>query len=81
MTLEMGGVIAKAFPKYARNAPKFELPDLLTRFLALFDPNLKMALIDLGCRYTVDPSYVTELTGVNFRPAEDAIVAMGSSLI
>ena len=78
---EIGAILADALPQYARNVPKFQLPDWLTRFLSLLDPNLKLCLMDLGIRYTVDASYVTDLTGVSFRSAKEAIEAMGNSLV
>mmetsp|Transcript_9343 Transcript_9343/g.16292 ORF Transcript_9343/g.16292 Transcript_9343/m.16292 type:complete len:355 (-) Transcript_9343:169-1233(-) len=79
--LDIGRTLGKAFPKYANKVPRYTLPNWLIRLGAYFDPALKLGLIDLGCRYEADSTYVTELTGVTFRPASEAIQAMGQSLI
>ncbi|UCG88165.1 MAG: hypothetical protein JSW71_06375 [Gemmatimonadota bacterium] len=47
----------------------------------LFDRALKSVTPDLGVMPVADSAYVTELTGVKFRPAEEAVKAAGQSLI
>lgn len=79
--IEMGRILGEAFPDHKGKIPKYALPDWLCRIAALFDKSLQMSLVDLGMRYEMDARYTTELTGVTFRPAKEAIQAMGQSLI
>lgn len=77
---EIGEVLREAFPAYAKKIPARELPAWLVRLLALFDRNLASVLPDLGCTPHVDAAYVTELTGLRFRPAREAVIEAGRSL-
>ena len=78
---EMGRVLCKAFPGYCETIPSRTLPGLLVRFLANFNPTMKTVVPDIGLVALGDNAYVTEITGVEFRPAEDAVCAAGQSLI
>jgi len=78
---DISKVLAESFPQYASKIPKWTAPKWLIRVLALFDPQLRQILLDLDTRAQVDSSYVTDLTGVEFRPASEAIRAMAESLI
>lgn len=78
---EMGIILAAAFPAFARKIPTRELPAWAVRFMALFDSNLKSVLADLGRRRIAKTAYVTEKTGIAFRPAKEAIEAAAESLI
>jgi hypothetical protein len=49
--------------------------------LAIFDRTLKPVVPDIGVRPVADNAYVTELTGITFRPAKEAVQAAGQSLI
>ena len=53
---------------------------VVVRFAGLFDRALRALRCDLGVTPTADSSYVTQLTGVTFRPAREAVVAAGQSL-
>jgi dihydroflavonol-4-reductase len=57
------------------------LTGFLVRFLANFNPTLRTVVPDNGLVALADNAYVTEMTGVEFRPAEDAVRAAGQSLI
>ncbi len=78
---EMALILAAAFPAFARKIPTKELPAFIVRFMALFDPKLKSVLADLGRRRIAKTAYVTEKTGIAFRPAKEAIEAAAESLI
>jgi hypothetical protein len=47
----------------------------------LFDRSLKSVVPDIGTRPVADAAYVTELTGIGFRPADEAVRAAAQSLI
>jgi hypothetical protein len=78
---QMGRVLCRAFPDYCEKIPTRTLPGFLVRFLANFNPTLKTVVPDIGLVALADNAYVTEMTGVEFRPAEDAVRAAGQSLI
>ena len=78
---EMARELARAFPAYARKIPTYQLPAGIIGLLAMFEPALKAILPDLGTRVSADSRYVTQLTGVTFRPAIEAVRAAGASLI
>ena len=78
---QMSRVLGNAFPDYANKVPTRTMPGFLVRLLAKFNPTLKTVIPDLGLTAKVDNAYVTEMTGVEFRPAEEAVRAAGQSLI
>jgi hypothetical protein len=77
----MGAILRDGFPQYAKKIPKGALPDFFVRFLSNFDRTLKSVTPDLGVVSTAESAYVTELTGVCFRPAEEAVREAAQSLI
>lgn len=78
---EMGNILRNAFPGYDKKIPHRTLPFFLIRLLSNFDRALKSVLPDMGVRPIADNTYVTEITGVKFRPSEEAVRAAGQSLI
>jgi len=78
---EMSAVLRTACPERARKIPKWTLPTIVTRLAAMFDPNIRAAIPDLGVRPLPQSTYVTELTGVAFRPAAESVADAGRSLI
>ena len=78
---DMAVMLRDAFPDRPRRIPTRVLPSLVVRLLALFDRQLRSLLGDLGVAARADSAYVTTLTGVNFRPARESVVAAGQSLI
>ena len=78
---EICDILREAFPAYAKKIPAKELPAWFVRLAALFDRTLAAVIPDLGCAPHADTAYVTELTGVRFRPAREAAIAAGESLI
>ncbi len=78
---EMGRILRNAFPDYAKKIPTRTLPGFLVRFLAVFDRALKSVIADVGVIPAADNAYVIEMTGISFKPAEEAVRAAGQSLI
>lgn len=77
----MGKILKEAFPKEGKKIPTGELPAFLVKLLSNFDASLKTVLPDLKVIPQANSEYVTELTGVKFRPAKEAVIAAGQSLI
>lgn len=64
-----------------RKVPTAKLPAWAARAGAMFDRNLALIKPDIGLRPRADADYVTDLTGVTFRPALEAALASARSLI
>ena len=78
---EMAVILRAEFPDLAKKIPTAVLPGFFVRFLSIFDRTLKSVTPDLGVSPYADNAYVTALTGVSFRPAEEAVRAAGRSLV
>jgi dihydroflavonol-4-reductase len=78
---EMGEILREAFPEFSRKIPKRVLPDLIVRALALFDRSLRSVTPNLGHVVRSDSGYVTDLTGVSFRPSAEAVREAARSMI
>ncbi|WP_421785579.1 NAD-dependent epimerase/dehydratase family protein [Hyphobacterium sp.] len=74
-------ILREAFPAFKKKIPTGELPAWLVRFLAFFDRSLRSVTSDLGRRRNAKTAYVTEKTGIAFRPAREAVIAAAESLI
>lgn len=77
---EMADILRKAYPK-AENLSKGVVPSWLLKFSSLFDDRSKTILADLGIFHDVDAAYVSSITQVVPRPAEEAVLAAAQSLI
>ncbi|MBD3237426.1 MAG: NAD-dependent epimerase/dehydratase family protein [Candidatus Eisenbacteria bacterium] len=78
---EMAALLKQTFPERGKKIPSLTLPAAAVRGLALFDRSLKTVLADMNVAPDAQNEYVTELTGVRFRPAREAVIAAGQSLI
>ncbi len=78
---EMAAILRAELGTAARHVPKMVLPDFVIRVMGLFDPTMGNILADIGVKPVADAAYVTSLTGVRFRPAREAVVAAGKSLV
>jgi len=78
---DIGALIKKSYPVEGKKCPTGELPNIVVRTVALFDDRIKSVVPDLGTFHTADTSYVTDITGVKFRPAEDTVVETARYLI
>jgi dihydroflavonol-4-reductase len=65
----------------ARKVPKLQAPDVLVRFLALFDPSVRTILPDLGVRTEYSNAKAKTQLGWSPRPLDDSIVDCARSLI
>ncbi|MBT8399722.1 MAG: NAD-dependent epimerase/dehydratase family protein [Rhodothermia bacterium] len=77
---EMGRVLREEFSERTK-IPYRELPAFLVRLMSVFDRSLKSITNDLGVVPVADSAYVTELTGVEWRSAAEAVRAAGHSLV
>lgn len=77
---EIATILADAFPDYKHQIPKTTFPAFLVRIISRFDPALRSIVPDLAVVPTADSQYVTDLTGIAFRPAIEAVKAAGDSL-
>ncbi len=77
---DMGRILRAAFPD-RKKIPYREVPAFLVRLMSTFDRSLKSVISDLGIVPVADSAYVTELTGVAFRPAEEAVRSAADSLV
>jgi dihydroflavonol-4-reductase len=78
---EIGAILLKRFPEFRRALPTRELPDLVVRLIALFDPTLRAVVPDLGEKKAVANEKARRALGLQLRTAEEAIVGMAQSLI
>lgn len=76
---EIAALLRSEYPK-ARDLPKGELPNFITKLAAHVDDRIHAITADLGVYMTADVGYVTNLTGVIPRPAKEAVKATAQSL-
>jgi len=79
--VDISKYLAVSFPKYASKLPTWVAPKWLVHILALFDAKLKRLIPDMETRLDYNAAYVTELTGVKFRPSREAVYAMADSMV
>jgi len=77
---QMADILREALPEHADTIKARVLPDFMVKLLALMVPGLRSLLPDLGVVARADAVYVTELTGVRFRPAREAVAAAGRAI-
>lgn len=73
-------ILREAFPDRAKKIPTATLPAFMVRALAIFDRNLASVVPDLGVEPHTDTGYVTDLTGLTFRSARDAVIDAAAAL-
>lgn len=78
---EMAAALRQDLGPAARRVPTRTLPNFMVRPLSMVDRSLKSVLPDIGTRPVADSGYVTEMTGVSFRPAREAVLASALSLV
>ena len=78
---EIADICRQAYPERGKKLPKGELPNFIVRIAAIFDDRIKAVVSDLGTYHEVDNEYVTDLTGVNFRPAKQSVLDSCAYLI
>lgn len=78
---EMATIMRAELGHAAQRVPKIVLPNFVIRVMGLFDPTMRNIMADIGVKPIADAAYVTALTGVKFRPAREAVIAAGESLV
>jgi nucleoside-diphosphate-sugar epimerase len=77
---QLGQLMARELPDLKSKVPRFELPDVAVRALAVADKRLKTILPELGHVKEFSNAKARKELGLNFRSAEDAAVAAIASL-
>ncbi|GGA34272.1 SDR family oxidoreductase [Paenibacillus physcomitrellae] len=80
-TLGVAKILRKHLGEDAKNVPNRELPNLVVRVSALFNPNLRMIASLLGQDMSTSNEKAKRLLGWKPRSAEEAIVATGKSMM
>ncbi|MGD9671196.1 MAG: SDR family oxidoreductase [Hyphomicrobiaceae bacterium] len=76
----IGRQMAATLPDLARKVPKFEMPDIMVRALAIADKRLRTVLPELGTIRRCDNSKARDRLGHSFRSSEEAIADAARSL-
>ncbi|MBM6996567.1 aldehyde reductase [Paenibacillus sp. DXFW5] len=80
-TLEVANILRKHLGEDAKNVPKGELPNLVVRVAAVFNPKLRMIASLLGQDMSTSNQKAKRLLGWTPRSAEKAIIATGKSMV
>ncbi len=78
--IAFGQLMVEECPDLKSKAPRFELPDIAVRGLAIFDPRLRTVLSELGYPRFCSNAKARAILGHTFRPANDAVRAAARSL-
>ncbi len=78
---EIAEILAAEFGPRGFRIPTRRLPAFLLRFVALFDPTVRLVLADLNRRQDLDNTAIRRDLGWSPHAREDTIIATGNSLI
>lgn len=78
--IEVGRLIADVLPDLAKTVPRFELPDIAVRGLALVDARLKAVLPDLGFPRPISNAKAHGVLGQTFRSPQEAVKSAAARL-
>jgi nucleoside-diphosphate-sugar epimerase len=78
--IEIGRLLSDTLPDLKSKVPRFELPDVVVRGLALVDPRLKAVLPDLGFPRPVSNAKASRVLGQSFRSPQEAVRSAATSL-
>lgn len=78
---ELALILDEHFAPKGYKVPTRILPDLLIRFLAIFDRKVRATALSLGWDYTVSTEQARTILGWNPRPKEQTLIDTGESLI
>jgi dihydroflavonol-4-reductase len=79
--IEIARMLRQQLGEQARRVPTRQLPDLLVRLAALFDPLVRTAVTELGAERHADASHARQVLGWVPRPVEQTVIDTGRSLI
>jgi len=77
---DLGQILARELPDLAPKVPKFELPDMAVRALALADKRMRTVLPELGQKKEFSNEHAKSVLGLDFRGADEAATAAIRSL-
>lgn len=78
---DIARILRERLGSEARKVPKRVAPDVLVRFLALFDPSIRSIVGDLGERTQYSNAKAREELGWQPRPFEESVVECARSLL
>jgi nucleoside-diphosphate-sugar epimerase len=78
---EIGAILRKELGAAADKVPTRRIPDIVVRTAALFRSEFRTVAADLGYVKRVSPRKTAEILGVVPRPAREAVIAAGRSMI
>jgi dihydroflavonol-4-reductase len=78
---ELADILHKNFSQRGYRIPTMVLPDLLIRFIALFNPKVKAVAGQLNWNYRLSTDRICSIFGWQPRPYEHTIIDMAESLI
>ena len=78
---EVAAILKSRLADRARRVPTLRLPDFAIRLAALFDAEVRVALLELGRERRCDSSHARNVLGWTPRPAAETIVDTARSLI
>lgn len=78
--MAIGQLVAQALPDLKRKVPKFVMPDLMVRTLALADKRLRTVLPELGIVRHCSSEKARKVLGHRFRAPDEAVMAAARSL-
>lgn len=78
---DVAAILKSRLGDRAKRVPTRRLPDFLVRLAALFDPEVRLLLPELGRTRIADASHARATIGWNPRPAAESIVDTARSLI
>jgi nucleoside-diphosphate-sugar epimerase len=78
---EIAGILKKRMGTAAKKVPSRELPNWMVRVLAVFNPEVKQILPELGKHKNATSAKAQRVLGWQARPVEEALVATAESLV
>jgi nucleoside-diphosphate-sugar epimerase len=78
---QIAKLLSEEYPHLKGKIPQSDFSPFLVSLLKLFMPSVRTIRAEVGIRSIADADYVSELTGVSFRPVEDAVLATARSIL
>jgi len=78
---DMARILKERMGGAAKRVPTRELPDWMVRGIALFNPELRQILPELGKRKNATSEKAQRMLGWSARPVEESVVATAESLL
>lgn len=77
---DIAHILKARLPELSTKVPTRVLPNLLSHFLALFNPSLRSVINDLGKVHNYSPAKAERLLGWHMRPIEETVIDTAQSL-